>query len=329
VNPKVMSLGVNGVCRQVRLKHLVSYLPYIIIALFLIICPPFMPPYIEDVITQILIFSIFALSLNLLFGYTGLFSVGHAAFFGVAAYAAGILMLHYGIESFWLVAPLGILMATIVAAVFGIIALRVSGIYFLFVTLALGELLSSIAWTWRSMTGGSSGLSGIPYPNLGLPFAMNATSFYYLVFIVLIICTFLLFRITKSPFGQALQGIREDELRMRFFGYNTWLHKYIAFIIAGLFAGVAGVLFASLSMTVSPEHLGTVTSVTVMLMVLIGSPSLFFGPLIGVAVVILLQYVVSLYAPDRWPLILGAVFVTSVMLLRGGIGVHLLRFRIK
>jgi len=297
----------------------------ILLGVLLVALPPFMNPYGESMITQILIFSVFAMGLNIVVGYTGLFSMGHAAFFGVAGYTAGIMMVHYGIESFWIIAPASIVLATLFAALFGIISLRVSGLYFLFVTLALGELLHSVAWKWRSMTGGADGLTGIPYPSLGLPFIMNATHFYYLVLIIFVVCVGLLYRIVKSPFGSALQGIREDEHRMRHLGYNTWMYKYLAFIIAGFFSGISGMLFASFANVMAPEHLGVHTATLAVLMIILGSDRVFFGPIIGAAIVLFLQYYASTFAPERWPLILGAVFVLSVMFLRGGISAHLIK----
>ena len=266
------------------------------------------------------------MSLNILSGYTGLFSLGHAAFFGVGAYTSSIIMVHYNIESFWLVAPAGILMAVFLACIFGIIALRVSGTHFFLVTLALGQLLYSIGIKWKTMTGGTNGLVNTSYPDLGLAwFPMNATSFYYLVLGISVFSLFLLYLVTKSPLGVALQGIRESEPRMRALGYNTWLFKYIAFIIAGAFAGVAGVLFAYHSKVLIPMHLSVTTSTLVMLMVIIGSDRAFLGPAVGALVIIFLEHYSSVYTPERWPLILGTVFVIAVMFLRGGICIYLLK----
>jgi branched-chain amino acid transport system permease protein len=319
-----MKKGNREAFGRVLQEKLVSYAPFIILGLVLVIWPPFMTPYFRSMAIQILIYGIFALSLNLIFGYTGLFSLGHAAFFGAAAYTSAILTVRYGVESFWLVAPAGILMATLLAAIFGIIALRTSGVYFLFVTLALGELLHGVALKWRTMTGGTDGVVGIPFPDLGLPFTMSATGFYYLVLVSFIICAFLLYRLIKSPFGYGLQGIREDEYRMRHLGYNTWLYKYTAFVIAGLFAGVAGVLFAPSSSVVAPAHVSAMTSATVMLMAIIGTTRMFFGPVIGATVILFLQYYASIFTPERWPLILGAVYVLTIMFLRQGMGFYLL-----
>jgi len=192
------------------------------------------------------------------------------------------------------------------------------------VTIAFGQLFSSIAVKWRSVTGGTNGLAGIPYPDVSLPgLTMTGTSFYYFVFIAFVICLFLLHRLINSPFGLALQGIRDDESRMAHLGYNIWLYKYLAFIIAGAFAGVSGVLFVHFSSCIVPAHLGIMGSTMVCLMVIIGSTGVVFGPAIGAAVVLLLERFSSLYFPERWPLLLGGVFVLSVMFLRGGITIHL------
>lgn len=308
-------------------EQMVRFSPYIISGFVLIIVPFLVPLYLQSMLTKVLIFAIFALSLNLIWGYTGLISLGHAAYFGVAAYGTAILVLRYGIESFWITAPFGVFMAGLLAAVFGVIALRVSGIYFLIVTLALGQLVRYTAIAWRSVTGGTDGIIGVPHPDFGIPgFTWNATYFYFFVLLVFIICFFLLQRLVKSPFGHALQGIRENESRMQSLGYNTWLYKYLAFVIAGMFAGVAGILFAYFTRVVVPDYTSVMFSTIVLLMVIVGGTRVIFGPVIGAAVVVLLEYFASLYTPARWPLILGAIFVISVMFLRGGIGLYIVKF---
>ena len=306
---------------------LLSLSPYIGIVLVLLVLPSFLSPYLVTMVTKVLIFAIFAMSLDLILGYTGLLSLGHAAYLGIAGYTAGILMVHFGFDSLWVVMPLGVLSAGIFAAIIGYVSLRVSGVYFLLVTLAFGQLLSVVAVKWRAMTGGTDGLVGITYPDLGLSgFTWTASSFYYLAFLAFVICFFLLHRITNSPFGRALVGIRENEPRMKCLGYNTWAHKYIAFIIAGLFAGVAGVLFAPLYKIMVPTHLGLTTSASVMLMVIIGGAGTLFGPAIGAALIVLLEHFASIYTPERWPLILGGVFVLCVLFMRGGFGIYLSKF---
>jgi branched-chain amino acid transport system permease protein len=276
---------------------------------------------------MILIFGLFAMSLNIIFGHTGLNSLGHAAFFGTAGYITGIAIVTYGIESFWTSAPLGILGAAVTAAIFGVIALRVSGVYFLLVTFALGQLLWTVAEKWNSVTMGRSGFVGIPAPNLGLPFLDlgSPIEFYYFVFVVFGLCYYLMARLHRSPFGYALQGIRERESRMRALGYNVWLYKYIAYIVAAVFAGMGGILYAHFNGSIAPSHVGFSTSALGMLMVILGGAGVLWGPILGAALIILLQGFASLLVPARWPLILGALFVIGVMGFRGGIGLHMVK----
>lgn len=304
---------------------LAGFAPYIAGGTILILLPPFLPVYVQSLLTKTLIFAIFAMSLNLLMGYTGLFSLGHAAYFGTGGYAIGVLAVRYQIDSLWIGAPLAILIAALVAALLGTIALRLSGVYFLLITFALGQLLFSVAWKWKWLKSpGVEGIAGIPKPNLGIPgFTWDASSFYYFVFLVFVICFFLLYRLINAPFGLTQKGIRECESRMRSLGYNTWLHKYVTFIIAGLFAGIAGVLFVYHNGLIIPAHFGVVTSTLAMLMVIIGGAGTFSGPVIGAAVIVFVEFFSSIYVPERWPLILGAVFIASVMYLRGGIGPRL------
>jgi branched-chain amino acid transport system permease protein len=302
-----------------------KYIPYLLCLLVFIVLPPILPKYLQSMIIKILIFAIFALSLNLIWGYTGLISLGHATYFGVAAYTSTIFIVHLGITNFWLAGAAAVVATGLLAAIYGIIALRVSGLYFLLVTLALGQLVFCISTVWRHLTGGDNGIIGMPYPEIGIPgLDFNSIHFYYLVFIIAIICYFLLYRLVNSPFGYALQGIRDDEKKMRTLGYNTWLYKYIAFIISGSFAGVAGVLFSYFLVVVGPPQLSITTSTMALLMVIIGSTQVFWGPVAGAVVVILLEYVASIYIPERWPLFLGGIFVLAVMFLRAGIGVSLI-----
>jgi len=167
-------------------------------------------------ITKILIFSTFALSLNLIWGYTGLISLGHATYFGVGAYTSTIMIVRLGIGNFWVATLIAVMVAGLLAAIYGIIALRVFGLYFLLVTLALGQLVFCISTVWRSVTGGDNGIIGTPFPDLGIPgFTINSVTYYYLVLFIAIACFFLLHRLVNSPFGYALQGIRDDEKKMR------------------------------------------------------------------------------------------------------------------
>lgn len=305
---------------QVRL---LTFAPYILACLVLLILPAFISTYFLSMLTKILIFAIFAISLDIVLGYTGLLSLGHAAYLGVAGYTVGILMVRYDVFSLWILIPAAIAISALAAAFIGFISLRVSGPYFMLVTFGFGQLLSVVALRWRSLTGGTDGLVGIPYPTIGIPgFDFTANSFYYLVFIIFVICFVLLRLIINSTFGRALVGIRENEYRMKSLGYNTWAHKYVAFILGGVFAGIAGALFAPFYGAMVPEHLSLVSSATAMLMVIIGGAGTLFGPVIGSVVVVLLEQISSIYAPERWPFILGGVFVICVLFIRGGFAVY-------
>jgi branched-chain amino acid transport system permease protein len=305
---------------------LLRFIPWVFCILAFLVVPPMGGQYLQSMMTRIVIFAIFALSLNLLWGYGGLISLGHATFFGVGAYLSTIVIIRMGIGNFWVPAIVAVLSAGVLAAVYGVIALRVRGLYFLLVTLALGQLMFYVADRWRSLTGGSNGIIGVPYPDLGIQgLTLDSISYYYFVLLIAVACYLLLHRIVHSPFGQALQGIRDDEKKMQSLGYNTWLHQYIAFIIAGMFAAVAGVLFSYFLVVVAPPQLSIETSTMAILMVIIGSTRVFWGPVAGAVVVILLQSFASVYIPQRWPLLLGAVFVIAVMFLKEGIGIALVR----
>jgi branched-chain amino acid transport system permease protein len=312
---------------QLLHRNQVSFGPYIGVGLVLILLPLFLSHYLLYLAAKILIFAIFAMGLNLILGYTGLVSMGHAAFFGTAVYVGAFLTVHSGIENFWLVALLGILAAVFMAALFGLFIVHLSGAYFLLITLGLSQLLFSIVWKWRALTGGDDGLPGIPRPDLGLPLSMwNDTYFYYFVFLIFVGCFLLLYKLIDSPFGHALVGIRENESRMKILGYHPWRYKYVSFIIGGGFGGVAGVLYAYLIGIAYPGDIGLMASVMVLFMVILGSPGTLACPLIGATLLTTMEYVVSIFTPERWPLILGAVFVLIAMYFRGGIGIYLIRY---
>lgn len=301
--------------------------PYILGILVLLVTPLFLDTYGQGLMTRFLIFALFAMSFNIVFGYAGLMSLGHAAFFGAGGYTVALLKLHYDVNLFWISAPLGILVATLIAALFGIIALRASGIYFLLVTFALGQMLYSLAWNVKWLNSkGMQGITGINLPDLGIPgFTLDTIWFYYLVLIFFLLSCVLLYRLVISPFGLALEGIREGEPRMEAVGYNTWYLKYAAFVVSGAFAGLAGVLFAYYNFFVSPNHLGIATSFLPMVMTIMGGLGTFLGPVVGAAVFIFVENFASILSPQRWPLVLGTLFVLTIMFAREGIGVYLWR----
>ncbi len=290
----------------------------VIIFLLLLISPPFLSSFLLTLLTQALIYAILAMSLDIILGYTGLASLGHAAYFGLGAYGVGILATRYG-AGFWVVLPLGILLAVAVAAIFGLVALRATGVYFLMITLALGMVVWGLAHRWVTMTQGDNGISAIPRPELGLPLSLaHSIPFYYFALAGFLITFWILRVIVRSPFGQTLVGIRESESRMRTLGYHVWLHKYIGFVIAGGFGGFAGVLWAYYNGFVSPVDLQLATSVEVLLMVALGGRGTLLGPALGAAIIVLLKNLVSVYT-HRWLLILGVVYIGTIVYAPEGI----------
>jgi branched-chain amino acid transport system permease protein len=289
-----------------------------LILLLLVSLPPLLSSYLLTLLTQVLIYAILAMSLDLLLGYTGLASLGHAAYFGIGAYSVGVLTTQHG-ANFWVVLAAGLILAMAVAGIFGLVALRATGVYFLMITLALGMVAWGLAHRWVSMTQGDNGISGIPRPELGLPWSLaRPIPFYYFALGGFFLAFWLLGIIVHSPFGQSLVGIRESESRMRTLGYHVWLHKYIGFVIAGTFGGFSGVLWAYYNGFVSPGDVELATSVEVLLMVALGGRGTLLGPAVGAGVIVLLKNLVSVYT-QRWLLILGAVYVLTIMYAPEGI----------
>ena len=270
--------------------------------------------------TRAMAFAILAMSVDLLLGYTGLASMGQAAYFGVGAYLTAILAtrFHFGLGwDFWLVVVLGILVGAALAALFGLFALRAGGDYFLMITLALGQCVWGMAYRWNSLTGGDNGINLNARPSFGLDLG-NEVTFFYLVFGFFAASMGLLYVLLRSPFGRSLTGIRERELRMQILGYNTWLHKYIAFIVAGGFGGLAGVLWALTNGHVSPETVVLTTSVDALLMVVLGGAGTLVGAAVGTAIVFGLREYLSTLVP-WWQYALGGIYVLTILYLPTGL----------
>jgi branched-chain amino acid transport system permease protein len=287
-------------------------------AIVVILLPFLFSNYYVGLVIQIFIMAMFAMSLDLLVGHTGLPSMGHAAYYGVAAYATGFLYLA-GVKNFWLVIILGMGLGGLAAAFFGLLALRARGPYFMLITLALSQVLWGIAFKWRSLTKGDDGLPGIGRPEIGLGLNLKPDLyFYYFTIAIFLVVLVALFILLNSPFGYTLRGIRESESRMKALGYNVWLYKYAGFIFAGIFAGIGGVLWVYYSGFVNPSYFGVDLSVKALLMLILGGSGSLFGPLIGAGIVVLLENLVSGFT-ERWSLVLGVVYVTVIMLFSEGI----------
>jgi branched-chain amino acid transport system permease protein len=271
--------------------------------------------------TRVLAFSILVMSLDILLGFTGLPSLGQAAYLGIGAYLTAILAAEYefglGMD-FWVVVVLGILSGAILAAIFGLLAIRAAGVYFLMITLALGQCVWGLAYRWNSLTGGDNGINVPQKPQFaGLDLADGVT-FFYFVFAIFVLSLLAMFVLVRSPFGRSLVGIRERELRMQILGYNTWLHKYLAFVIAGGFGGLAGVLWAHTAGIVSPETVILTTSVDALLMAVLGGAGTLVGGVIGGFIVFGLREYLSTLVP-WWQYVLGAVYVLTILYLPRGL----------
>jgi branched-chain amino acid transport system permease protein len=267
--------------------------------------------------SEIWIFAIFGLGANLLMGYTGLLSFGQATFFGSAAYVAGYLLKQHGVNVLAALgsgAGVGALSALLV----GYLCVQRSGIYFIMLTFALNQLFYFIAYQWTTVTGGEDGMPGVPRPELlGIDFK-NPLAYYGFVSVLFLVSLWLMKRIVESPLGKILVAIRENEVRAEAIGYNVPRFKLLAFVIAGAFSGVAGVLYAMLFGIVPLEAISFVASGNVVFATLIGGSGSLYGPVIGSFVFIWLSESVStLWA--RWPLLLGVAFIIVVLFFRGGV----------
>jgi branched-chain amino acid transport system permease protein len=270
--------------------------------------------------TRALAFAILVMSVDLLLGYTGLPSLGQAAYLAVGAYLTAILATRYQFGlgyDFWLVVVGGILVGAALAAVFGLLAIRATGVYFLMITLALGQCVWGLAYRWNSLTNGDNGINLRQRPKFGIDLA-NEVTFFYLVFVFFAVSLLLLYTLVRSPFGRSLAGIRERELRMKILGYNTWLHKYLAFIIAGAFGGLSGVLWAHTAGIVSPVNVELAFSVDALLMAVLGGPGTLVGGVIGAFIVFGLREYLSTLVP-WWQYVLGAVYVLTILYLPTGL----------
>ncbi len=284
----------------------------------LAVSPLALSSYQLGLLTKMLIFALFAMSLNLILGYAGLPSLGHAAYFGVGAYTVGLLAVKVR-DNFWLDFGAGLVAAGVTSALFGLLALRARGAYLLMITLALAQVLWGIAFGWRWLTGGDDGLPGVPRPAAGLPWSFaGGPAFYYFVLVVFLVLTSGLWVVVRSPFGRALVGIRESERRMEVLGYDTWRYKYVAFVLAGVIAGASGNLFVYYNGFVSPAYLSIVFSAMALIMVILGGAGTLLGPALGGAVIVLLENVISAHT-ERWLTVLGMIYVMVTLFAPAGI----------
>jgi branched-chain amino acid transport system permease protein len=273
-------------------------------------------PYYINVASQILLFAVFALALNVLVGYAGLVSLGHAGLFAMAGYA-GALMLQAGHGH--LAADLMAIVVTLAAsAVFAVLALRSTGIGFLMITLALGQIIWGIAYRWASLTNGDNGINVTTRP---APFGISlasADAFYFATLAVFLLAVATLAVFVRSPFGASLRGTRDQARRMNALGYNVWLIRFLAIVFSGFWTGISGLLFIYYNQFISPQVAALTTSAEVLLMVISGGTATLLGPIAGAAIVVIMKNVVSAYI-ERWNLVLGVIFVVIITFMPEGL----------
>ena len=272
--------------------------------------------YYINVSSQILFSAIFALGLNILAGYGGLVSLGHAGLFGIAAYATGY-MLQAGFGH-----PVAILTALIAGmasmAVFAVLSLRATGIGFIMITLALGEIIWGLAYRWISITGGDNGINLHGRPE---PFGIDITSpnaFYYTTLVVFLVALVAVTMFVRSPMGAALMGTRDQPRRMNALGYHVWAIRFWACMFSGLLTAISGILFVYYTQFISPQALDLTASAEVLLMVISGGAGTLLGPIVGAALVVVVKSVVSGFI-ERWNMLLGVIFVAIVILMPEGL----------
>jgi len=293
-----------------------------VLAFFLVFAIfPWVVPY-RSLAAQVLIYGLFALGFNLLYGYTGLLSFGSAAYWGLGAYGTGIAIAKLGITSVWVALGMGVLAAGVGGALIGNFCLRRRGIYFAMLTLAFAQLLYFVGFHLSEWTGGDDGLRGITMPSLwlfGVTIPLDtSTRFYYFALVIVGLAVAGLDRILKSPFGTVLQAIRENPARAAACGYDIAQVKWLSFVFYAVFMGLAGGLEA-LRLTVVPiESLFWATSGQVVIMTLLGGAGTFFGPFVGAAAWLVLEDRIAVYT-ESWALVIGAIFMLFVIFLPKGI----------
>ena len=282
----------------------------------LLLMPAFAEPFYLTLFGRIMIFAIAALSLDLILGFGGMISLGHAAYLGIGAYAVGILSF-YGINNAWLQLPLAIFGSAIVAFFIGVICLRTSGIYFIMITLAMTQLLYFLGISLETY-GGDDGLPidrSIFVEGFDLGEEVNL---YYLILGFLVVISFFSWRLINSRFGMVIRGIKENETRMQAIGFPTFRYKLLAFMIAGSICGLSGFLLANLTEFVTPEFMHWFRSGEIMIMVLVGGMGTLFGPIFGAAAYLLFEEVIAGWT-EHWMVIFGPLLVLLVLFAKKGI----------
>jgi branched-chain amino acid transport system permease protein len=308
--------------REHSKKREMRWLGWLVLALALVVLPFILEkglsPYYLFMVTKVMIWVLFATSFNVVLGYGGMMSLGHAAFFGIGAYTCSLLLVKTSLPPI-----LAILAGPVAAAIAGMIAaffsVRIQGaFYFATITIAFCQLAYTVAFKWRSLTFGDDGIQGIPVPAL-ISTEGTYINIYFFVLAVTILCIYIVWKIVKSPYGLLLRALKEDSVRATFIGLKGQRYRFIAFVISAIFAGVAGVLYAFLETSVAPDILSWTFSGEVVLMSVLGGMHLFLGPAIGAAIMILLSSFVTSYM-KYWLFAMGTILILIVLFCPKGVG---------
>jgi len=305
------------------LKKKKSFFGFLLLLLALFF--PYIAPY-TALASEILIFALFSMAYDLVLGYAGMLSFGHAAFFGLGAYATGIVLIRV-YPSVPLGLLTGVVTSSIAALITGFLSIRRRGIYFTMVTLAFAQMFYFIAFKWTSFTGGDDGLQSVPRPAIGPLHITSEKVLYYFILSFVLVSLFLAIRVVNSPFGKVVQAIKENRNRAMSIGYNPERYKLGMFVISGFFSGLAGGLYALLLNFVPLSSLHWTTSGEVVVMTIVGGMGSLFGPIIGSMLIILLRDIISNFT-QSWSFIMGLLFMGSVVGFRGGI-IGVLKERLK
>ena len=284
-----------------------------LLILISLIAPFVISEFYLAILCEALVMSLLALSFNLLFGYMGQLSFGQAAFYGLGGYAVAMLMTKAHLN-FWLSLVAGILLPAIIGLIVGYFCVRLRGIYFAILTLAFGQLIFFIVFKWHNFTGGDDGIQGIFPPD----FLKSPTAYYYFILIVFLLSSYVLWRIIHSPFGQTIVSMRENSERTEFLGINIARYQLIAFVIAAAFAGLAGAIWVPFYRSVAPSYLTWLKSGEPVMAAILGGPSLFFGPILGMFIMTFFHAWVLGFTV-YWPVVMGALILAVIFFLPGGI----------
>ena len=278
-----------------------------------ILAPFVITEFYLAILGEALIMGLLALSFNLLFGYMGQLSFGQAAFYGLSGYTVAMLLtkVHF---NFWLSSLAGILVASILGLIIGFFCVRLRGIYFSILTLAFGQLLFFVIYKWHDFTGGDDGIQGVFPPEV----LRSPVNYYFFILIVFIFATFLLWRIVNSPFGYILKSMRDNPERTEFLGINIGRYQLIAFVIAAAYAGLAGALWAPFYRSIAPFSLMWIKSGEPVMAAILGGPTTFFGPILGMFIMTFFHAWVLGFTV-YWPVVMGALILLIIFFLPGGI----------